>query len=35
MIDYLNIADVDIINVINKYDIQKRDKGYSMNAKAR
>lgn len=35
MIDYLNIADVDIINVITKYDIQKRDKGYSMNAKAR
>ena len=35
MIDYININDIDIHNVIAKYPIQKRQKGYSMNKKAR
>lgn len=35
MIDYLNINDIDINTIISKYGNQKREKGYSMNRKAR
>ena len=35
MIDYLNINDIDINTIISKYGNQVREKGYSMNRKAR